>query len=307
MKYEFEKNLLELSHSKELETATFEWVLVEKTKEKESRNCICQHKIFNINFFYNRETDHLIMVGNCCSKKLKLNTNAPIREDKFKDAFNKWRNKGEYGVIDDTTEYSEFVKHELIQYFLDKTKSNSITYLRHLLDQLIYLQLIYGLRFLKSIHDDIQYKIDFILKKQEEYERIAREIREEEERLARIKKEEDERLANEERKKNQQEIALKEKEERIKHQQEMARKKEEQEQKNKILREKMELEIMYALEEEKIRQERQAYELLECKCGIKKKNICCCDNPKYEMVRLSENLFCKACNKWKCRCNSSCL
>jgi hypothetical protein len=42
----------------------------------------------------------------------------------------------------------------------------------------------------------------------------------------------------------------------------------------------------------------------ECKCGIQFKNICSCDNPNYQVVKLNEQLFCvkKNCNKWKCRC-----
>lgn len=37
-------------------------------------------------------------------------------------------------------------------------------------------------------------------------------------------------------------------------------------------------------------------------CGIIKKNICVCEIPTYELVKLSNNLYCILCNKWKCRC-----
>ena len=39
-----------------------------------------------------------------------------------------------------------------------------------------------------------------------------------------------------------------------------------------------------------------------CKCGIMIINICKCETPKYEITKLSNNLFCINCNKWKCRC-----
>jgi hypothetical protein len=39
-----------------------------------------------------------------------------------------------------------------------------------------------------------------------------------------------------------------------------------------------------------------------CKCGITIKNICLCNKPTYELVTLSNNWFCKSCNKWKDRC-----
>jgi len=39
-----------------------------------------------------------------------------------------------------------------------------------------------------------------------------------------------------------------------------------------------------------------------CKCGIDMINICKCENPKYENVKHSNNLYCVNCNKWHCRC-----
>ena len=37
-----------------------------------------------------------------------------------------------------------------------------------------------------------------------------------------------------------------------------------------------------------------------CSCDMR---VCICVNPKYELVKLSNNLFCVKCNKWKCRCS----
>ncbi len=39
-----------------------------------------------------------------------------------------------------------------------------------------------------------------------------------------------------------------------------------------------------------------------CSCDM---CVCTCENPKYELVKLSNNLFCVKCNKWKCRCESA--
>jgi len=55
-------------------------------------------------------------------------------------------------------------------------------------------------------------------------------------------------------------------------------------------------------EEEKIRIENEEKKKQLCKCGIMIVNICICKNPKYDLVKLSNNLFCINCNKWKCRC-----
>ena len=48
--------------------------------------------------------------------------------------------------------------------------------------------------------------------------------------------------------------------------------------------------------------EKERIEKLSCKCGIMKENICRCEIPKYKLVKLSNNLYCVCCNKWKCRC-----
>ena len=55
-------------------------------------------------------------------------------------------------------------------------------------------------------------------------------------------------------------------------------------------------------EEERIRKEEQEKLRQPCKCGIMVINICKCETPKYEINKLSNNLFCINCNKWKCRC-----
>jgi len=58
-------------------------------------------------------------------------------------------------------------------------------------------------------------------------------------------------------------------------------------------------------EEERIRKENEEKIKKPCKCGIMMMNICICENPKYELVKLSNNLFCSSCDKWKCRCKNN--
>jgi hypothetical protein len=55
-------------------------------------------------------------------------------------------------------------------------------------------------------------------------------------------------------------------------------------------------------EEEIIRKEKEAKLQKLCNCGIMIINICICENPKYEFIKLNNNFFCINCNKWKCRC-----
>ena len=65
---------------------------------------------------------------------------------------------------------------------------------------------------------------------------------------------------------------------------------------------KLEDEKIRKLEEEIIRKLEDERKKQTCKCGIMFMNICICETPKYEFVKLSNNWFCTNCNKWKCRC-----
>lgn len=73
-------------------------------------------------------------------------------------------------------------------------------------------------------------------------------------------------------------------------------------------------------DEERQRQERVIPEImkqLKLECGFDRivskvrepcgcdMCVCICENPKYELVKLSNNLFCVRCNKWKCRCENA--
>jgi adenosyl cobinamide kinase/adenosyl cobinamide phosphate guanylyltransferase len=53
---------------------------------------------------------------------------------------------------------------------------------------------------------------------------------------------------------------------------------------------------------EKLKKENEEKQKQLCKCDIMIVNICICKNQKYELHKLSNNLFCINCNKWKCRC-----
>ncbi len=70
----------------------------------------------------------------------------------------------------------------------------------------------------------------------------------------------------------------------------------------KLKQEKQKLEQLEILKKEAIQKQEELKLKQPCKCGIMILNICKCESPKYEFVKLSNNLFCINCNKWKCRC-----
>jgi hypothetical protein len=41
-----------------------------------------------------------------------------------------------------------------------------------------------------------------------------------------------------------------------------------------------------------------------CLCDIKKKDLCNCLEPNFELCELREQYYCKKCNLWKCKCNN---
>ena len=55
-------------------------------------------------------------------------------------------------------------------------------------------------------------------------------------------------------------------------------------------------------QEKEPEQEPEQYKM--CGCGINTKNLCNCKDPYYQLNKLSNNLFCGGCDKWKCRCVS---
>jgi hypothetical protein len=75
-----------------------------------------------------------------------------------------------------------------------------------------------------------------------------------------------------------------------------------EENENRIRKEREEKRIIEEKEEKRIINENEEKMRQSCKCDIMIVNICICENPKYELNKLSKNLFCIKCNKWKCRC-----
>ena len=55
-------------------------------------------------------------------------------------------------------------------------------------------------------------------------------------------------------------------------------------------------------EEERIMKEEEKRFRQLCGCNLMIRNICICETPKYQLNKLSNNLFCLTCTKWKCRC-----
>ena len=84
--------------------------------------------------------------------------------------------------------------------------------------------------------------------------------------------------------------------------QEKIEKERQEKERNEYLQEIKWIETLKQKEEERIRKDNEEQLKQPCKCGIMIINICMCEIPKYELMKLSNNLFCINCNNWKCRC-----
>ena len=118
-RYNFEQNLLELSHSDKIDDALTEWFVINKNYELLSEGkvvCICNKTIKRVHYVCNLQTNKFAYLGTGCvgkfRKKLKHITNKTLR-----NVFMDMIGDGMYDRIFDLNKYSDEVKLRLIQHF----------------------------------------------------------------------------------------------------------------------------------------------------------------------------------------------
>jgi hypothetical protein len=87
----FYSNLLELSQNEELEEAKKEWIFLKEDHSEEKKLCLCNHKLQNIQFYFNKKTHHIVVIGSECSKKFKMKKYF----NKFKDLIARYESEFE--------------------------------------------------------------------------------------------------------------------------------------------------------------------------------------------------------------------
>ena len=156
----FTKNLLWASHAKILEDAIKEWVMIYETKLPELTGlCICQHRLKNVSYMYNRITKLTIIVGSTCLKKFDM-ASAPITNNYISSLFEKsiplkkeLRKKGEYNTIDDIIKYSKEIEETLIKQCTDiyTRCQNNLAELNKLRLAICELHDLYGITYLNGV------------------------------------------------------------------------------------------------------------------------------------------------------------
>ena len=120
----FKKNLLLASHADTLEDAIKEWAMIYEAKlPEQTALCICETRLKNAIYMYNRITKFTIIVGPTCITKFKM-VSKPITNNYIKSLFDKLihkesRKKGQNNTIDDIVKYSREIEETLIKQCAD--------------------------------------------------------------------------------------------------------------------------------------------------------------------------------------------
>ena len=207
--YKFENNLLKLSINTSIDGALIEWNEIYKEKRDEKSGlCICQHKIKNIYFMYNKLTKNTITVGTDCYKKFGFKKNGVIKNPIFYNVIKNILQKGEYEIIEDIVSYVNKIEDLLIKYIKNEYVNiiNKHPIKLYKLEELIknIEDLIneYDIQYLLNIFNEIKEKLNKEQLKKLEKERLEKEQLEKDRlengRLQKLEKEklEKERLEN---------------------------------------------------------------------------------------------------------------
>jgi len=163
--YKFNNNLLKLSNDKNIDNALMEWQYIcNDEKTDQFGLCICQHKIKNIYFMYNKITKNTISVGIDCYKKFGFNKNNKINNYILKSVYKKFLKKGEYEFIDNIINYVKNIEKELIKCIIRKYKKICQLYtdfikiykLKNLISTIDNLINEYDIEYLVNIYNKIK-------------------------------------------------------------------------------------------------------------------------------------------------------
>jgi len=192
-KYKFEENLLKVSKNNDFKNALLEWNLIYKEeKSLKDEICICQHKISNASYYYNKNTQKIICIGLKCCEKFKKNMNNSNKLNiLLHDLLERKLKNNEYTHIDNIFEYCVKIKDDLINELDNKINLlNEINKLINLKNEIEDLINNYEINYLQDLVDKIYEKIKKLELEIEERKRLQLE---QEEIQIRLKQEEEER------------------------------------------------------------------------------------------------------------------
>jgi hypothetical protein len=160
----FNKNLLGLSDSTDIEEAKQEWYFIcREDRDDATGTCLCQHKIKHINYLYNKKTKKSVCVGSSCYKKFNFSAKA-IEDSSLQYVLKQSITRGEYDVIHNVLEYSLSIKEQLLE--LLQRKFDKVKYQKEkrwvLLNEIKNLICDYGLTYLGQVCEDIEKQVHML-------------------------------------------------------------------------------------------------------------------------------------------------
>ena len=198
-KYNFKEHIINLSHSDDFDDAIKEWIQLPETYNKlhkGSCKCICQRKIKNFYYIYNKKTFKNINVGTGCYNKFNFTITKTVMPQFLQDIIIKYA-KGEYENIDDLDEYSTNIKLRIAQELTDiyKKFDKDIIKLKKLKDDIIELIEDYNFTCLEELKNLVIETINVLEEEKVEKEIIKQKL--EDERIKKEKIEREERIKQE--------------------------------------------------------------------------------------------------------------
>jgi hypothetical protein len=326
-KYNFDKNLIKASYKKDLYGAKREWQIIGKDiREEQNGLCICQRKVKYIIYMYNPKTKLTIMVGSKCAKKFELN-NFSLSNNILRELLKNNLLKGDYEIIDNIIRYSYSIEEQFIKYFenkIDKCNNNQ-NKLLEIKNEIKELINIYSLMYLNNIYETLNTKIIKINIHKELIDKcLVYSVKTFTHNYVPCQGSdiyENTKLFRDIDECNNYILSLKPLEEKITKGygytlSENTLKKIEIIYKNDIIKTlgklfddnklpkttqninplqlQMQLQIKESIDE--------VVPIILHTCSL---DICKCENPDYELIKINNNYYCNNCSKWRCRCNQS--
>ena len=180
--YKFENNLLKLSINTSIDGALIEWNEIYKEMRDENTGlCICQRKIKNIYFMYNKLTKKTISVGSNCYTKFGFKKNGVIKNPIFYNVIKNILQKGEYEIIEDIVSYVNKIEDSLIKYIKNEYDNIinkhpiKLDKLEELIKNIENLINEYDIQYLLNIFNEIKERLNKEQLKKLEKERLEKE------------------------------------------------------------------------------------------------------------------------------------
>ena len=158
MEDRFNKKLVTVSESEDLNEAKKEWDFFVEEKSDEKKTCICNRQIKNIKYFFNKINGNIICCGTKCCKK--FNSDITEMSNKTLEKIFKLKNLcNEYKKFTNIEEYLDYAKDELESFMLKEIQNSKFNNLIILLENIININKTYGLTVFDNYIESIKLKI----------------------------------------------------------------------------------------------------------------------------------------------------